>query len=157
VCRRPEIARIESRFRVPILAAVELTQAQRALLETLANAIIPADQRDNGAKCVEAARRIAEKIEATNAKVYFDGLELAERLSRESFGCEPSAVTALQAHELLAKVRDRNAAFFKQLRMDVSALYLSDPTVWARIGFPGPSTERGGYPDFDQPQGKSEK
>jgi hypothetical protein len=42
--------------------------------------------------------------------------------------------------------------FFRQLRMDVCALYLSDPGVWARIGFPGPSTAQGGYPDFDQPQ-----
>ena len=39
----------------------------------------------------------------------------------------------------------------KQLRMDVCALYLTDPGVWGRIGFPGPSVERGGYPDFDQP------
>jgi hypothetical protein len=49
-------------------------------------------------------------------------------------------------------LRDQCPAFFKQLRMDVSALYLSDPEVWQRIGFPGPSTDRGGYPDFDQPQ-----
>jgi len=42
--------------------------------------------------------------------------------------------------------------FFKQLRMDVAALYLGDPGVWRRIGFPGPSTDTGGYPDFDQPQ-----
>ena len=42
--------------------------------------------------------------------------------------------------------------FFKQLRMDTCALYLSDPGVWARIGFPGPSSAQGGYPDFDQPQ-----
>jgi len=34
----------------------------------------------------------------------------------------------------------------------VSAMYLSDPAVWERIGFPGPSTAAGGYPDFDQPQ-----
>src|ERR1041385_3923811 len=36
--------------------------------------------------------------------------------------------------------------------MDVAAMYLSDPGVWQRIGFPGPSTASGGYPDFDQPQ-----
>ena len=29
--------------------------------------------------------------------------------------------------------------------MDVCALYLSDPAVWRRIGFPGPSAETGGY------------
>jgi len=31
---------------------------------------------------------------------------------------------------------------------------MSDPGVWHRIGFPGPSSDRGGYPDFDQPQTK---
>jgi hypothetical protein len=36
--------------------------------------------------------------------------------------------------------------------MDVCALYLSDPAVWQRIGFPGPSADSGGHPDFDQPQ-----
>jgi hypothetical protein len=34
--------------------------------------------------------------------------------------------------------------------MDVPALYLSDPGVSRRIGFPGPSIEVGGYPDFDR-------
>ena len=31
-------------------------------------------------------------------------------------------------------------------------MYLRDPAVWQRIGFPGPSTASGGYDDFDQPQ-----
>ena len=57
-----------------------------------------------------------------------------------------------QIHELLAVVREKVAGFFKQLRMDVSAIYLSDAGVWERIGFPGPSSESGGYPDFDQRQ-----
>jgi hypothetical protein len=34
----------------------------------------------------------------------------------------------------------------------VSALYLGDPRVSRAIGFPGPSIEQGGYPDFDRPQ-----
>ena len=42
--------------------------------------------------------------------------------------------------------------YFRQLRMDVCALYLSDAGVWQRMGFPGASSEAGGYPDFDQPQ-----
>ena len=53
-------------------------------------------------------------------------------------------------HELT--LREQQPGFFKQLRMDVCALYLSDPGVWARIGFPGPSSAQGGYPDFDRPQ-----
>ena len=49
-------------------------------------------------------------------------------------------------------LRDRMPDFFRQLRMDACASYMSDPGVWQRIGFPGPSTDTGGYPDFDQPQ-----
>jgi len=46
----------------------------------------------------------------------------------------------VQIHELIATLRDALPAFFKQLRLDVSALYLSDPGIWQRIGFPGPSS-----------------
>jgi hypothetical protein len=45
-------------------------------------------------------------------------------------------------------------AFFRQLRLDTTTLYLSDPAVWTRIGFPGPSIETGGHADFDRPQSK---
>ena len=53
---------------------------------------------------------------------------------------------AIEIHELLRLLAGVLPAFFRQLRMDVCALYLSDPAVWQRIGFPGPSTETGGYP-----------
>ena len=70
----------------------------------------------------------------------------------EQHGRNVRELNAAEVHELLASLRDRLPVFFKQLRMDVSALYLSDPGVWRRIGFPGPSIASGGYPDFDQPQ-----
>ena len=54
--------------------------------------------------------------------------------------------------ELLDAIRDQSPGFFRLLRADVCALYLSDAGVWHRIGFPGPSSASGGYPDFDQPQ-----
>ena len=59
---------------------------------------------------------------------------------------------AAQVSELLMALSARSPAFFRQLRADVCALYLSDPGVWQRIGFPGPSSDTGGYPDFDQSQ-----
>lgn len=63
--------------------------------------------------------------------------------------CELDVV---QVVELLTALSLQSPAFFRQLRADVCALYLSDAGVWQRIGFPGPSTDTGGYPDFDQPQ-----
>lgn len=130
-----------------------LTQEMRALLSLLANGIIPADERDAGAQSVNAAEEIARKIEqGINTTLYRGGLELARELVREKFSVAPEMLNAKQVDELIGVLRERGAGFYKQLRMDVCAAYLSNPEVWTRIGFPGPSIEKGGYPDFDQPQ-----
>jgi hypothetical protein len=126
-----------------------------AVLAALANGIIPADGRDAGAAAVDAGRRLAEKLAAgVNTHVYRPGLAAAAALAQERFGRPLGALDGVQMHELLGALRDQQPAFFRQLRADVCALYLSDPGVWARIGFPGPSTAQGGYPDFDRPQTK---
>ncbi|HEV2970672.1 MAG TPA: gluconate 2-dehydrogenase subunit 3 family protein [Pirellulales bacterium] len=124
-----------------------------AALAALANGIIPADEIDAGAAEVSAAARLDEKIQnGVNAAIYQQGLATAATLAQEKHGRPLAKLTPAEIHELIATLRDRLPAFFKQLRLDVSALYLSDPGVWQRIGFPGPSTATGGYPDFDQPQ-----
>ena len=124
-----------------------------AVLAALANGIIPADARDAGAAAVAAGPRLAEKLAAgVNAAVYRRGLAAATELARAKYGCDVTELDATQTHELLGALREQQPGFFKQLRMDVSALYLSDEGVWGRIGFPGPSTASGGYPDFDRLQ-----
>ena len=131
----------------------DLHAEQVNALAVLANGIVPADEKDAGAVAVNAAPRIAEKIAAgINAALYVEGLSLAETIAKEKHGREVTDLSAAEVHELLAVVRDKLPGFFKQLRMDVSAMYLSDPAVWQRIGFPGPSITSGGYADFDQPQ-----
>jgi hypothetical protein len=130
-----------------------VTPEQLAALSALANGIIPADETDSGAAEVNVAAKIAERIAGGgNAALYQQGLALAESLADETHHRSVAQLNAAEVHELLAALRDRLPAFFKQLRLDVSALYLSDPGAWQRIGFPGPSTATGGYPDFDQPQ-----
>jgi hypothetical protein len=125
----------------------------RAALEKLVQGIIPADAADEGASSVQAGARLAEKIEnGINASVYRQGLATARDLALKNYGRDLSGLNAGEIHDLLAALRERLPGFFKQLRMDVSALYLSDPAVWARIGFPGPAIDEGGYPDFDQAQ-----
>jgi hypothetical protein len=131
-----------------------MSDTDTAVLAALANGIIPADGRDAGAAAVGSGPRLAEKVAAgAQAALYRAGVAAAVGLARELFGRGPAELGARQMDELLAALRDRQPVFFRQLRADVCALYLSDPGVWARIGFPGPSTERGGYPDFDRPQG----
>jgi hypothetical protein len=126
---------------------------EAAVLAALANGIIPADARDAGAAAVSAGARLAEKLAAgVNTPLYRSGLAAATAIAQTRFGRAIIDLDVAQMHELLEVLREQQAGFFKQLRMDVCALYLSDPEVWARIGFPGPSTAQGGYPDFDQPQ-----
>jgi phenylacetaldehyde dehydrogenase len=130
-----------------------MDRPETAALAALANGIIPADGRDAGAAAVDAGPRLAEKLAAgTNAALYRRGLAAAAELADTTFGGTIETLTPAQTHELLGLLREQQPGFFKQLRLDVCALYLSDPGVWARIGFPGPSTAQGGYPDFDQPQ-----
>ena len=131
-----------------------ITLGDIGALAALADGIIPADERDAGAGLVLAGPSIAERMRRSpSAQVYVDGLRAARDFARERFGRDVRELNASQMRELLAALRDQWPAFFRQLRADVCALYLSDPGVWQRIGFPGPSAQSGGYVDFDQPQG----
>jgi hypothetical protein len=122
-------------------------------LAALADGIMPADERDAGAGLVHAGPSIVERMRRSpSAHIYVEGLRTARAVARERFGRDVAELDAGQLHELIAALRDGSPAFFRQLRADVCALYLSDAGVWQRIGFPGPSSASGGYPDFDQPQ-----
>ena len=130
-----------------------MTGEQIATLSKLADGIIPADEIDAGAAAVDAGRKLAQKVDAgANAKVYVEGIQSAEAIARARYAAPIPSLDPRQVHDLLGVLRSEAPAFFRQLRADVCALYLSDPAVWQRIGFPGPSTEAGGYPDFDQVQ-----
>jgi hypothetical protein len=130
-----------------------LNARELATLTALANGIIPADETDAGAAAVDAAPRLAKRIQdGIQAPIYLQGIALADQVAREKYHREVQLLNAAEVHELMALVRELSPGFFKQLRLDVSAMYMGDPDVWQRIGFPGPSTASGGYPDFDQPQ-----
>ena len=131
----------------------QITLDDIAALNALANGIIPLDKTDGGAAMVFAGLGAADKYrKGINAEIYEAGLQTATALAKGKFGRAVGELSAAQIHELLRLLQEQALPFFKQLRMDVNAAYLSDPGVWQRIGFPGPSTEKGGYPDFDQPQ-----
>jgi aldehyde dehydrogenase (NAD+)/phenylacetaldehyde dehydrogenase len=130
--------------------------SRTAILAALANGIIPPDARDAGAAAVNAGARLAGKMDlGTNYVLYVEGIAAAQAIARKEFEREITELAPPQIHELLTVLRERRPAFFKQLRMDVSALYLSEPAIWQHIGFPGPSIASGGYPDFDQPQARA--
>ena len=126
-----------------------------AALSALANGIIPPDcarRGGGGGSCG------AGDCGTGAARAGPGGLRRGLNARRED-GAEKVRMRAVQPARSTARstncsgcCRRSSPAFFRQLRADVCALYLSDPGVWQRIGFPGPSTETGGYPDFDQPQ-----
>jgi hypothetical protein len=129
--------------------------ADVAVLTALANAIVPPDGRDAGAAAVDAGPRIVERMaRGIQTPLYELGLRTARELAGRGFGRPIATLDHAELHELMRQVAAAAPGFFKQLRLDVTALYLSDPGVWARIGFPGPSIETGGYPDFDRPQAR---
>lgn len=135
------------------LGQIRLTQDQLAVLTALANGIIPPDQVDGGAEEVGAGLEIAQRVErGIHAETYVRGLAVAEELAISMFAERVTRLNPEQLHALVGVIKERIPQLYKQLRADVCQIYLSDPTVWKRIGFPGPSAERGGYPDFDQPQ-----
>ena len=102
---------------------------------------------------LEAGPGIAARMRhSVNGPVYAAGLRTAAEFARERYGRELAELDATQVHALLGRLLESSPQFFRLLRSDVCALYLSDPGVWQRIGFPGPSADTGGYPDFDQPQ-----
>jgi len=134
------------------MSAAALPPEFAGALARLADGIIPPDRRDAGAGEVQAGERLAARVAAgIQRALYEQGVTAARTLARQSFACELSALDSSQLDGLLDALRGECPAFYKQLRLDVSALYLSEPAVWRRIGFPGPSNAEGGYPDFDQP------
>jgi hypothetical protein len=130
-----------------------ITSANLGILAALANGIIPADERDAGAASVDAASIIAARLNGgPGAGSYVKALNAANDLAQSTFGLAIKDLNPIQVHQLLETLLESSPAFFRQLRADVCGIYLSNPTVWERIGFPGASTEAGGYPDFDQAQ-----
>jgi aldehyde dehydrogenase (NAD+) len=126
------------------------------VLAALANGILPPDTRDAGAGAVNAGARLAGKMDlGVNQVLYVEGIETARRIASERFQRPITELSSQEIEELLAALLEQSLPFFKQLRMDVSALYLSEPATWERIGFPGPSIASGGYADFDQSQARA--
>lgn len=134
----------------------ELQLEDIGILNAIARAIVPADERDGGATGVHAGLFLAEKARrGPNSQLYHHGLQLLRTLASQRFTKPVTALADAEITSLLEALHDSDLAFYKVLRMDTSSAYLSDPGVWQRIGFPGASALSGGYKDFSQPQLKA--
>jgi aldehyde dehydrogenase (NAD+) len=123
-----------------------------ATLVALAKAMIPSDDRDAGAASAHVGPGLAEKMRrGPFGELYIEGLKAVNAISMGDFGREVTQLDSEQLSSVVERLRSNHEPFFRQLRADVCGIYMSDAGVWQRIRFPGPSTNLGGYPDFDQP------
>jgi hypothetical protein len=143
-----------------------LTDEQRQTLETLAAMILPADDFDDG---LEGAG-FAGIIETRNlyqewmAQLYDVGLKGINQISSELFGGDFLGLSEKERREVLNSLSSQNPVgniwteresaqgFYTNLRQDACFVYCTDEELWTRIGFPGAAFEKGGYPDFADPQ-----
>lgn len=122
------------------------------LLTLLANTIIPSDERDAGATSVHAGPILGEKMRrGPFGELYFNGLSNTRSLAHKLFMKDAVDLDSQQRIQLVEQLRATEPGFYRQLRADVCAVYMSDPGTWQRIGFLGPSSDTGGHVDFDQP------
>lgn len=125
-------------------------------LTELAQAVVPSDHRDAGAAAAHVGPGLADKMRRGSfGELYREGLIHVRESAKLDFNKSMRQLDRDEWTIIVGKLQNERPEFFRQLRADVSAIYMSDPGVWQRIGFPGPSSELGGYPDFDQPPSSS--
>jgi hypothetical protein len=144
-----------------------LSEDQVAAIAAAAEAIIPADTGDPGVAPLGPGHVIGmrARYQPHVAEFYASGLEALEESVRIMFGPDRrfAELSLSDRARVLTALRRGSApgaawrdvscrSFYAMLRADVCFVYLTDPDVSRRIGFPGESTSRGGYPDYDQPQ-----
>ena len=137
---------------------------QLETLEALAGTVIPPDDFDGGAAGLGFAEvaNLRARYTPGRADIYQIGVRAVDQVAADLFGVERFAALSLaQRTELLEAIREERVAqsawgnitpgkFFGALAEDVVFLYCTHPDTWQRLGWPGPSFDQGGYPDFDQ-------
>lgn len=73
------------------------------------------------------------------ARLLSEGVESLNRETKHTW-------TNLSEHARLdALKRTAQTPFFQQLRLDFLVFFYSNPVIWHRFGYEGPSNEKGGY------------
>jgi hypothetical protein len=112
------------------------TREELALVDELAEMIIPADDHSPGARAAKVAAyidvRLAEAFDASDRTTWRDGLKLIEQLSRQGSGRSFLESTAAQRLALLERIAAQEAKpekpeehFFAELKSRVVDAYYS--------------------------------
>jgi hypothetical protein len=127
--------------------------------------MIPADEYDAGVQGLGFASlvEVRARYEEGREEHYATALNAIDKMAQIMFE-KPHflALSPAERAQLLDAVRQGQvkdawgriepSAFFGALWEDVVFLYCTHPNTWQRIGFPGPSFDTGGHPDFAQAQ-----
>lgn len=135
-------------------------------LEALAGTMLPADDFDGGGQGLGfvSVAEMRSRYEGGREELYRTALAAVDRMAGAMFN-RPDFASLLpeERRSLLDAVRQgqvsseiwgevKPASFFGALWEDVVFLYCTHPDTWQRIGFPGPSFDRGGYKDYAEAQ-----
>jgi Gluconate 2-dehydrogenase subunit 3 len=143
-----------------------LTDEQREIIDTLAEMIIPADNTDDGLAGVGFAgiMETRNKYQPWMAFLYDVGIKGLQQCSHAFFGKTFLELDGKGRARVLDAVTAGKAPgdawtwdvtpidFFINLKNDACFVYCTQEEVWEHIGFGGASFEKGGYPDFADPQ-----
>ncbi|MFX8805454.1 gluconate 2-dehydrogenase subunit 3 family protein, partial [Acinetobacter baumannii] len=76
--------------------------------------------------------------------LYTDGVKALDQAATQRYGKPYAALTDEdQRVRVLSALED--SAFFRKVRADMITALYTQPEVWARLGYEGPSAEFGGY------------
>ena len=146
--------------------ATTLTDEQRNILDTLAEMIIPADSVDDGLKAAgfSGIMETRNQYQPWMARIYEVGLKGIQDTSLALFMKSFLDLTSEQRGKVLNTIKSGQSYgdawtsdvgpldFWGNLHTDACFVYCTDQEVYGRIGFPGPSFDRGGYPDYADKQ-----
>lgn len=155
-----------ARLEAGAASAVFQDAHQIETLEALATTLLPPDDFDNGVQGLGLpdVAEVRARYQAGRSEMYLTALRAVDHMAQIMFGkCTFVDLTLEERIQVLEAVQQGQVdksiwgdvqpkTFFTALWEDVVFLYCTHPETWRRIGWPGPSFDVGGYPDFDRVQ-----
>ena len=143
-----------------------LSDEQRDMLDLLAEMIIPADDFDEGLRGAgfSGIMETRNKYQPWMGFLYDVGLKGIQYASQEFFRKSFLDLNVEQRAKVLNSLVGENPLgnmwtedatpvdFFFNLKNDACFVYSTQEEVWEKIGFLGASFDKGGYPDYADPQ-----
>lgn len=136
------------------------TRDQLALVDALAEIVIPADEHSGGARAAHVAteidRRLADTVEGDTKKAWMDGLSAVESLARERHARaflqlapdEQEAIVGAMAEEESRPATPAGRFFVELKRLTVDAYYTSKVGIHDDIEYKG-NTVQAEYSGID--------